>query len=485
MDTNLRLDGKLFSPGPEWSGYTTSKHLANARMTEPKWGSDIMTYIGNANSKALTYEEYLRMVTEVKYEDDDSPINMKIYGEGRKYATLLSYRADDMNRVGMNKAEFTMVFDSPFFSDVHTIIGMSDRYKIRIISDGFEAAGGWEYTCKVFGPATKFIPPTELKKGSTWSREGAPVPLTDSMKGAKTSYSSPYAITFDWSSVSVQDDVPGNMKARPVAFAWQVDDKTYDWTWEDFRTYKNDMHFRELKANTVVWGRSNRNADGGIDDIDEKSGVEISEGNGIVQQIERGNLHYYSEFDIDAFSDHLLALRVGKTSTDIIRYVVSTGTYGMMQAHDAISAKAQGWTLINNDAIYGTNMAQGFGQSFRRYRHPAGFEVDFRLEPMLDDDSRTRVKHPKGGFARSREYHVMDLGQTKGEDNIKLHYVKTAADIMVIKEGLRSPFSPTGEGVKRSVASLKDAWSERRMSQFMVTINNPKNTMIYRPNILY
>ncbi|MCK4500917.1 hypothetical protein KAU11_10485 [Candidatus Babeliales bacterium] len=485
MDTNLRFDGKLFSPGPEWSGYTTAKHLANARMTNPKWGSDIMTYIGTANSKAMSYEHYLKLATNTVYEETDEPINFMVYGDGRRYATLIKYIADDRNRVGINKSRFTLVFDAPFFSDVHLIVGMSDRYKIRMVSDAEETNGGWSYTCEVFGPAASFIPASELIKGSTWSREGAPVPMTDSMKGAKTSYSSPYAITFDWSSVSTQDDVPGNMKTRPVAFAWKNEDGSEDWTWEDHRTFKNDMHFQDLKATTLVWGTSNRNSAGDVDDIDERSGQEIIQGSGIVQQMERGNLHYYNTFDIEEFTEHLLSLRVGKKATDITRYVVSTGTRGLVQAHNSIKAQANGWEKIDNESIFGTREKLGFGQSFTRYLHPAGFEVDFRLEPMLDDDSRTRVPHPKGGYARSYEYHVMDLGQTNGEDNVSMHYVKDMVDTMAILKGFRNPYSPTGERVVQEVASLKDAWSERRMSQFMAVIKNPKNTMIYRPNIFY
>lgn len=487
MNTTLKTNGVLFEPGPEWSGYTTDKHLAAARMINPKWASDVMTYIGTVNNSHMAYEEYLKLIGNVVYEDDDRPINMMVYGEGRKYATLVRYEADDRNRVGLNKSEFKMVFDSPLFSDVHTIVGLNDRYKIRLISDSTEVQGGWMYIAKYFGPANKFIPASELVSGSTWTKEGAAVSMTDSMKGAKTSYSSPYAITFDWSAVSIQDDVPGNMKHRPVAFGWQEGSGKYNWTWEDYRTYKNDIEFRDLKAKTLVWGKSNRNADGGIDDIDERSNVEITEGSGIVQQIERGNLHKYSKFDIDEFSQHILDLRVGKTSSDITKYIVSTGTNGLMQAAKAISEKAQGWQIVDSKSIFGGDtMNLAFGNSFRRYIHPAGFEIDFRLEPMLDDDSRTRIKHPNGGYMRSYEYHVMDLGQTQGVNNITLHYTKTAADIAVIVPGMRDPFSPTGiSKTFRPAASTKDAWSERRMSQFMVTIQNPKNTMIYRPNLYY
>lgn len=484
MNTAIRFDGMLFKPAPDWTGYTTKSHLARIRQLKPKFGSDIMTYVGTANSESLSYEHYLKMVTTPIYDEDDAPLNRMVYGDGRKYAKLLKYISSESVRIGINKSKFVMVFDTPFFSDVHMIVGLSDRYKIRIVSDPREYEGGYAYDCEVYGPASNHIPPTELKTGSTWTKEGAPVPMYDSMKGAKTSYTSPYALTYDWSSVSTQDDVPGNMVHVPVAFAW-IDDKGNKMsTWELYKTWKNDMEFNELKNKTLVWGTSNRNAAGGIDDVDERSGVEIISGSGIVEQIERGNIHYYNSFDIDEFGELLLKLRIGKVVTDKLHYVVSSGTYGLMQAHNAIADKAAGWEKVDNKSIFGDKMNLGFGHRFTRYLHPGGFIIDFRFEPLFDDIYRTPVQHPNGGNARSYEYHVMDLGQTGGEPSVELHYVKGMSDNLGILEGMRSPFSPTGAKVEYKVSSLKDAWEERRMSHFMPIVRNPKNALIFRPNIL-
>jgi hypothetical protein len=483
-NVNIRFDGKLFEQAPEWSGYTTKKNLAKVRQIAPKFGSDIMTFIGTANSTSMSYADYLGMITSVEYDETDDPINRMVYGEGRKFARLIKVIAEDMTRIGYNKARFTMVFDAPFFSDVNLIVGMSDRYKVRIVSDQYEAHGGWAYDCEVFGPANFFVPATEMKENSTWTKEGAPVPLYDSMKGARTSYTSPYAITYDWSSVSTEDSVPGNLKSRPVAFAWLNENGKPMHTWQEYRTWKNDMEFRELKNKTLVWGTSNMNTAGGYDDIDDASGVEIKAGPGIIQQTERGNLYYYNTFDVDEFGDQLLKLRIGKVSSDKLHYVVSTGTRGLVQAHNSIASKASGWEKVDNKSIFGDKLNLGFGNRFTRYLHPGGFYIDFRLEPLFDDQYRTPVKHPDGGYARSYEYHVADLGETQGESSVELHYVNTMADNLAIKTGMRSPYSPTGKKVVYEASSLKDAWTERRMSHFMVIMRNPKNSLIYRPNIL-
>jgi len=484
---NYNTNSVLFRPEPTWSGMTHKNNLARIRQINPKWGSDIMTYLHSANSSGMTLESYLKSVLgdSVNYETTDDPLNFMIYGDGRQNTKLVGYRSDTTTKIGLNKARFTMLFDAPLFSDVHVIVGMNDRYRVRVVSDPIQEGTSWAYECEAFGPSDSFIPVTELSTGTYWSRDGAPVPMTMSMKGAKPHYTSPYAITFNWSSVRTQRDISGNMKQRPVAFAWKGDKGQTYTTWEDYDTWVNDLHFAELKNKTILWGRDTMNTNGGYDDIDERSGEAIVQGPGFVQQMERGNIVYYNSFDIKEFGNHLLKLRYGKTSSDKTHYVVSTGTYGLQQVNDAIADEANGWEKIDNKSLYGSISNMGFGHRFTSYYHSGGFRIDFRHEPMLDLQYRTPVKHPNGGYARSYEYHIMDLGETKGEKNVSLHYVETAADLQGIIKGLRNPFSPgRGKSSEQEIASALDGWSEHRMSQFMVTVKNPNNTLIYRPNIL-
>jgi len=483
-NTSFRTDGILFEAEPDWSGYTMKSHLARIRQINPKWGDTIMTYVGTANRKGMSTETYLKQVGKVVYDDTDDPINFMLYGEGRRKVKLISYSAPDMARPGINKSRYTLTFESAIFSDVTLIIGMNDAYRHRIVDGPIPNGSHYEYVCELMGDKKRFVPPAELQAGFTFTREGAPVPMTDSMRGAKPSYSSPYARTFNWSAVRTQDDVPGNMRHRPVAFAWKDDSGKAMYTWELYRTWVNDSFFDELKNNSIVWGKSNRNDDGGYDDIDERSGVEITEDDGVVAQMERGNLDHYNTFDIDEFEEQILRLRVGKNVSDKTHYVIKSGTYGMRQVNNAISEKVKGWTLYPNDQVFGTKNNLGFGFSFRRYMSPSGFMMDFIHDPMLDDEDRTPLKHPDGGYARSYEYHIMDMGTTKGMENVELHYVKDMVDEFKIVPGFRNPYSPTGAKSKGDyIATPKDAWSEHRMSQFMVVIRNPKNTMIYRPNI--
>jgi len=479
------LNGKLYRPEPGWSGLTTKNNLLKIRAIDPVWGDDTLTYLHSVNSSGMALDTYLNKMLggNVEVKPTDDPINYRIYGEARGNTRLVEYRADDMNRVGHNKSRFTMVFADPLFSEVHEIVGLNDRYRVKIINGPAQEGTNYAYECEVFGPANMFIPRDELKRGTTWSRDGASVPLTRSMKGAKVHYTSPYAITFNWSSTRVEREAGGDMAHRPVAFAWKNEDGGLMNTWEHYDTWVNDIHFKELKNKTMLWGRDNMNQQGGYDDIDRHSGEKVIQGPGFMQQMERANLNYYNSFDIDEFTDHILRLRTGKKSSDKTHYVVSSGVYGLKQAHDEIAKKATSWKIVDNRELFGSRENLGFGNSFRRYLHPSGFYIDFRLEPMFDDEDRTPVRHPVVGMARSYEYHIMDLGQTAGNDNVKLNYVRSAQDITGIVEGLRSPYHP--EGVRTTmINSMKDGWAETRMSQFMPVIKNPNNTMIYRPNIL-
>ena len=483
MDVNLRTDGKLAEMGAEWGGYTTSKNLAKIGMTKPRLAEELTTYLGTINSKSLAYEEYLRMVTTVKDEITDEPIEQLVYGDAREYATLKRVITENPNKVGYNKETFTMVFDAPLFSQVNTIVGISDMYRIRLLTDGREAYGGWAYKCKVMGSSRRFIPATAILPNSTWTVEGAPVSLYNSEKGAKTNYTSPYKRAFYWSTVSIEDNVPGNMVQRPVTFGWVDENNNKMWTWEDYRSWSNDVNFRNLKNRTLIWGRSNMNEAGGYDDIDEDTGVEIVESSGAVEQIERGNIFYHNEFDIEEFGDQIVKLRLGKNQTDSLHYVVNTGTMGAIKASKQIAEKARDWTKADNTMLFKMGSDLGFGGKFTRYIHPGGIVIDFRVEALLDDQYRTFVAHPDGGNARGYEYIINDMGMTKGKSSMELRYVKSMRNKTVIVKGMRDPFSVNGEGVSEA-SSTKDAWTERRMSHFMLINKNPKNSMIYRPNII-
>jgi len=480
------LNGKLFNPPADWSGLTSKSNLLKIRAIEPVWGDETLTYLHSVNSSGMALDTYLKKMLggNVKVMKTDDPVNYRIYGGAKGSTKLVEYRADDMNRVGLNKSRFTMIFTDPLFSEVHEIVGMNDRYIVKVMSDARNEGTNYAYECEVFGKASSFIPKDELKKGTSWSRQGASVPLTRSMKGAKDYYTSPYAITFNWSSTRVEREAGGDMADRPVAFAWKDENGKLMYTWEYYASWVNDIHFKELKNKTMLWGRDNMNDQGGYDDIDIHSGEIVKQGPGFMQQMERANLNYYNSFDIDEFTDHLLRLRTGKRNSDKTHYVISSGVYGLKQAHDAIAKKATSWKIVDNRELFGSRENLGFGMSFRRYLHPSGFYIDFRLEPMFDDEDRTPVNHPVVGKARSYEYHIMDLGQTAGNDNVMLNYVRSAQDITGIVKGLRSPYHPTGAKVVSENGSLKDGWTESRMSQFMPIIKNPNNTMIYRPNIL-
>jgi len=481
------MNGTIYRPSADWSGRTDKNNLLKIRAIKPELGDELLVYLHSLNTGGMALDTYLKKYLDDKviYTDNDDVVTATIFGMVKGNTRLISYEAHDRNRVGLNKAEFKLVFADPLFSEVHDIVGMNDRYKVKVMSDAKQEGTGYAYICTVMGGNDNYIPASELTAGTLWSRDGASVPMTRSRKGAKASYTSPYKRSYNWSSTRTENEAGGDMAKRPIAAFTLVDDKGKSFNyWEDYDTWVNDLHFKELRNKTLMFGRDNQNAQGGYDDIDRHSGEEIVTGSGLMEQMERANLNYFNQFDIDEFSSLLMRLNRGKKNTDKIHYLVSTGREGLMAAHNAITEKARGWTLVDNKAIFGERESLGYGNSFRRYYHPSGFTVDFRLEPMFDDDSRTPVRHPVRGYARSYEYHIMDLGETSGESNVELRYVGNARDINVIQPGLRDPYTGNLNEAHRVVVSAVDGWVEHRMSQFMVIIKNPLNTLIYRPDSL-
>ena len=150
-NTSVKFDGVLFEPEPDWSGYTTKTHLARRRMITPKWASDVMEYIGTRNRSAMTMETYLKQTAKVVEDDTDDPINIMVYGDEKRFSTLMGYTSLDRSRTGLGKRPFVLTFDTPYFSKTNSIVGYDDKYQIRVMSNPIPNGSYFDYECILMG----------------------------------------------------------------------------------------------------------------------------------------------------------------------------------------------------------------------------------------------------------------------------------------------------------------------------------------------
>lgn len=96
--------------------------------------------------------------------------------------------------------------------------------------------------------------------------------------------------------------------------------------WLHYVEFELEEQFSEYKNNAYMYGRSNRNANGEYKNFG-KSGNVIKTGDGLLAQMEYGNIMYYNnpESVMNLLLDALYELSAGKLDFGDRTFIVNTG----------------------------------------------------------------------------------------------------------------------------------------------------------------
>lgn len=136
----------------------------------------------------------------------------------------------------------------------------------------------------------------------------------------------------EWSNIRIQHKVPGSMLNKKLAVGIPIVKheangkltKTVSNMWMHNVDWEVECQFSEYKNNAMVFGRSNRNANGEYMNIG-KSGSVIKTGAGLMEQMEVSNVQYYNTFSLKLLEDALYELSAAKLDYGDRKFVVRTG----------------------------------------------------------------------------------------------------------------------------------------------------------------
>jgi hypothetical protein len=326
---------------------------------------------------------------------------------------------------------------------------------------------------------TMFLPYDEAVSGKKFSGDFAPVERTMSRQGREIRFKSHLKMRNSFSQIRIQKKTPGNMKDRKMGAVFMDSKGGLHKAWTHYESFMFDNAFREDINKLLMFGTSNKGADG-IYRVKGVSGYEIKSGAGIRQQMEASNTSYYNTFDIEDLASTLLDLSEGKLASDKREFVLRTGERGAYQFHKALERYSQLFTpLLNQDRMYKVNqngfqMGYGYGGQFIEFKGPNNIKVNLSVDSMYDDRNRNKLMHPDGGVVESYRYDIMDVGTVDGNPNIQKVAVKGMPIIHRFIEGLRSPFSP--DSSIKGVVSSVDAWEEHKMFIGGAIVRDPSRT---------
>jgi hypothetical protein len=478
----------------DFSGLVTENHLGALFGEKPILINDFISKLQTVDLG----EDLLSFLGKfpTKYIEDDREYEWLLQGCDGKNIPLVA--AVDMNgsafavsdTPGKHGMRFKMIFPEKLFFKQHVIVGEKpDLYHIIVRTEGKPIGTNFEYEVElVTNNSENFIPVSELATGTRWSADYSLSEQTFSKDGSDISFTSPFRMANRMSMIRKKHLVPGNMILKkendPYVFGVEKDGTMHK-TWMNKLDWTFHREFRREKAKLLMYGKSNRRADGSYGNIGD-SGYEIKAGLGLREQISPSNIFHYNTFDIETLVDYALALSVGKLPEDSRKFVIATGEHGLKVISRAIEQYAGANALEYNriPGITGGKTASFQRPQFVKLAEINGLVFEFLHMPSYDDGIRHKVYHPDGGLAESHRMTIMDFGTAEGNPNIQLVRATGIDETFGYIPGLRDPYSIGGVGKSKLMASPVDGYEIHKADWCGVMVRNPMRMGEWIPNIL-
>lgn len=485
----LRVESK------DWAGLTTENHLAALFGEQPEKISKLISRLEylDLGEDLISYMEQF----PTYYLEDDREYEWMLQGADDKNIPLV--KATDLSgtevtatdEFGKGISRFLMWFQEKMFFQSHVIGGPNpDIYKLLVRTEAEQRGSYFVYEVElVTGDSNLYVPYDELIAGTRWHVEYSLSEQTLSKNGSDISFTSPFKMANRLSMIRKKHLVPGNMISKklndPAIFSIPGKDGKVYTTWLNKLDWEFNRQFRREKAKLLMFGNTNRMADGSYGNIGD-SGYEIKAGMGLREQISPSNIMYYNKFDIETFVDYCLSLSVGKLPQDARRFVIGTGEHGLKMASRAIEryATASAIEHVRVPGLTGGSNASYTKPQFTKVADINGIRLEFMHIPQYDDAVRNSIKHPDGGLAESHRMTIMDFGTSDGAPNIQLVRCKANPEQYGYINGLRDPFTPGGNGKPKQMSTPVDGYEIHKADWCGVLLRNPMKCAEWIPNVL-
>lgn len=494
MGINKSLLPTMRVESKDWAGLTTENNLGALFNEQPEMIGDFISRLETLDlgEDIISYMEKF----PTHYISDDKEFEWMLQGAEDKNIPLV--KATDLagntatvvSELGKHKGRFLLWFEEKLFFKQHVIVGENpDDYKVLLRSEGEQRGSYFVYECElVTGDPESYLPYEEVAAGTRWSVEYSLSEQTLSKDGSDISFTSPFRMGNRLSMIRKKHLVPGNMIAKqansPMVFGLHGKDNKMFTSWINKLDWEFRRATRREKANLLMFGKSNRMADGTYANVGD-SGYEIKTGLGLREQISPANIMHYTNFDIEQFVDYCLSLSVGKLPQDARKFVIGTGEHGLKTASRAVEAYAGANALEYNriEGITGGGMGSYRRPQFVKLADINGITLEFMHIPQYDDAVRNKKQHPNGGLAESHRMTIMDFGTSDGKPNIQLVRSKVNPETMGYIAGLRDPYSAGGMGKPKVMSTSVDGYEIHYADWCGVMIRNPQRTGEWIANI--
>lgn len=453
--------------------YSSFTELSRAQQLEGSWLSSVVTHMvysdksfGRQNFPMLFLTEGMGNVKKVDTFDYKYPV----IGKPKKTSKVLHSDYSNADTPGLGRAEFKVTFADKHFANQQTLITRGG-HQVRVQGEPTPDRGGWQYTLQVWGPESSYIPYQFLLRDVIWGGSVFKVPYEDSYGVESRSYLGGTATNMT-SLVRNSHKLKGNVENKVMKFEIKADGKHFKY-FVDWELFLADLVFKE-QCETDLWksvyGRGGAGND--LYMVDKLTGVPITSGAGIDQQIPNTDSHSFMTYRRLTQAIRDITFNVQDATPNI---EVWTGTGGMQDIDTALKDELRGFTLVDSKQFASGNNSYDmiFGSYFKAFRHQDGAMVTFRSNPIFDKGIIADVapKHPITGLpTTSHDLYILDRSTYNGENNFQYVMEKGRE---YVEWNVSGSFIPKGFPKTSSRASDRDSSSVHGMKSQGIQIMRP------------
>ena len=488
-----------------WAPNITQKnHLSALGVLGTQAVSNIWIRLQAANYIHST--EQLLSQYPVKEFDTADEYTWKVVGSAKRNIPLVEARNEngetvtaDSGNVGAGTQPFELVFGEQCFFKGEFIVGnLNDVYQFRVLDEGRMEGSKVVYRVEMAAGNIDGCPAERLLAGELFSVLAAFIESDLSRRVGGLRFATPSEMRNEWSTIRLYHKVGGEMLdgaklccgipvIKNINGKQQVVVENY---WMHHVEWTYEQQFTDYKNNALLWGRSNRNANGEYANVGVSGNV-IKTGDGLYAQMEAGNTYYYNKFSLKLLTDALYQLSRGRLTREERHFVLRTGELGGIQFHEAVNELTSGWTAFTTNAdglrviqkvaspLHDTALAAGY--QYVEYLAPNNVRVTLEVDPSYDDPQHGKVIW-KDGPAQSYRYDIMNLGTSEEPNIFKCRLKGKAGMSRGWMAGMRNPFKQTNENPYMSYD--EDSASYHTMETFGICVLDPTKTMSLIPEVL-
>ena len=471
--------------------HTSESTLYKQMLTEPVLLSKNITYLYGKDSNMfplLMNTEGQGLVKSMKPKLlNDTQYEWPVMGRMKHTDVCCGLVNPAMTAPGIGFTPFQVIFSTNRFIGQFGVLSPDKQHLCRIQGEPTQlGANKWKYTFVITGSNNnEYVSLDNFAEGKVWVMT-APSVAGELSDGNRSNRMAPGRMTNQFGFARFSQNIAGNIANKVAIYEFDTEGggKTNLWMPYEMKNFELD---RRLFLETELWiSKYNRDVNGVITTIDEKTGKPVPKGAGIFEMLElSGNHDTYAAPTLTIAKlvntvNAVFGNRVDKTPMEIVLY---TGAGGLRVFNEALMRDANsksyyqklGESVIGGDGTYMT-----YGNYFTQFRTIDGFlitvrECNFFNHGLIAEMDRANGNMIEGFPAFSYNLVFLDHSMNdNGDRNIQLVAEEGRELITGVYKGMTPLPAVWNAAVSGNLLSDKRdmASYEVLMSQGITMLNN-------------